>query len=315
MFTVQNAMEQLAAFFYYGAQTALKDFQQYMGNMGLEVFDNSFSQALITFFLLMARSLLLVGVIVALFEYAIAAQSGSGDILSTGTNILKGVLATELFTVIPVKLYALTVNMQEVMAGILNWDGFTLDTEQAAQTSSPAVSLLDSIISVMQASIASKPLLSVVGFVQSAIPDGSAEQQHVPGLPELLFMLVLLFSFVKVLFDNMKRGAVLLVQISVCSLYMFSLPRGYTDGFYGWCRQVIALCFTSFLQNIFLIIGLMSFKAQIIVGLGIMLTAAEIPRIAQHYGLDTSMKANISSVTMATNSFMNIGRTIMKGAI
>jgi hypothetical protein len=47
-------------------------------------------------------------------------------------------------------------------------------------------------------------------------------------------------------------------------------------------------------------------------GLGIMLGAAEIPRIAQNFGLETGLKANLTSVTMATSSFVNLGRTLMK---
>jgi hypothetical protein len=96
---------------------------------------------------------------------------------------------------------------------------------------------------------------------------------------------------------------------------MFSIPQGYTDGFYGWCKQVAGICFTTFLQNMFLIIGLNAFKGQMIFGLGIMLGAAEIPRIAQGFGLDTAMKAYVTSITMATNSVMNLGRTLMKGAV
>ena len=35
-------------------------------------------------------------------------------------------------------------------------------------------------------------------------------------------------SVVKVFFANLKRGGILLIQIAVGSLYMFSVPRGYT---------------------------------------------------------------------------------------
>ena len=30
---------------------------------------------------------------------------------------------------------------------------------------------------------------------------------------------------------------------------MFSIPRGYTDGFANWCKQVAATCLTAFLQT------------------------------------------------------------------
>ena len=42
---------------------------------------------------------------------------------------------------------------------------------------------------------------------------------------------------IKVFFANLKRGGILLIQIAVGSLYMFSVPRGYLDGFYQWCSR------------------------------------------------------------------------------
>lgn len=41
---------------------------------------------------------------------------------------------------------------------------------------------------------------------------------------------------------------ILLLQIAVGSLYMFSVPRSYIDGFTQWCKQIIGLCLTTFLQ-------------------------------------------------------------------
>ena len=52
---------------------------------------------------------------------------------------------------------------------------------------------------------------------------------------------------IKIFFQNIKRGGILLVQMAVGSLYMFSVPRGYTDGFNQWCKQVAAICLTAFM--------------------------------------------------------------------
>lgn len=60
---------------------------------------------------------------------------------------------------------------------------------------------------------------------------------------------MILYATVKVFFANVKRGGILLTLIGVGSLYMLNLPRGYSDGFNGWIKQVIALCFTSFMQT------------------------------------------------------------------
>jgi hypothetical protein len=63
-----------------------------------------------------------------------------------------------------------------------------------------------------------------------------------------LFVVVMMgYAVIKVFFANLKRGGIMLIQIAVGSLFMFSVPRGYVDGFLGWCKQVIGLCLTAFL--------------------------------------------------------------------
>ena len=60
---------------------------------------------------------------------------------------------------------------------------------------------------------------------------------------------------------------------------MFSVPRGYADGFNQWCKQVIAICLTAFMQTTLLFLGLLTFPQNMLLGLGIMLAANEVPRI------------------------------------
>ena len=67
----------------------------------------------------------------------------------------------------------------------------------------------------------------------------------------------------------------MLVNIAVGSLYIFGLTRGHQDGFIDWCKQVIAICITAFLQNSLLFAGLLTFKDNMLLGLGIMLAANE----------------------------------------
>ena len=127
----------------------------------------------------------------------------------------------------------------------------------------------------------------------------------------LLFCVILMgYAVLKVFFANLKRGGILLIQIAVGSLYMFSVPRGYLDGFMGWMRQVIGLCLTAFLQSTILIAGLMVFKDHALMGVGLMLSAGEVPRIAGSFGLDTTTKANITSAVYTAQSAVNVTRTI-----
>ena len=93
---------------------------------------------------------------------------------------------------------------------------------------------------------------------------------------------------------------------------MFSVPRGYIDGFVSWCKQVIGLCLTAFLQATVLIAGLMVVKDHALLGLGLMLAAGEIPRIAGQFGLDTSTKANLMGTVYAAQSVVNMTRTVVQ---
>ena len=93
---------------------------------------------------------------------------------------------------------------------------------------------------------------------------------------------------------------------------MFSVPRGYSDGFTGWCKQVIAICLTAFLQTTLLFLGLLTFPDHMMLGLGVMLAAGEVPRIAQQFGLDSSVRVNMMSVVHTTSMAVNVARTIAR---
>lgn len=103
-----------------------------------------------------------------------------------------------------------------------------------------------------------------------------------------------------------------MIQIAVGSLYMFSVPRGYIDGFTQWCKQVIGLCLTAFLQSTILIAGLMVFNEHPLLGLGLMLSSTEVPRIAGQFGLDTSTKTNVMSSVYAAQTAVNMSKTVIK---
>jgi hypothetical protein len=129
----------------------------------------------------------------------------------------------------------------------------------------------------------------------------------------LLFCVILMaYAVIKVFFSNLKRGGILLIQIAVGSLYMFSIPRGYIDGFTQWMKQVIGLCLTAFLQATILVAGLMVFRDKALLGLGLMLSAGEVPRIAGAFGLDTTTRANLMSAVYTAQSAVNITKTVVK---
>ena len=93
---------------------------------------------------------------------------------------------------------------------------------------------------------------------------------------------------------------------------MFSVPRGYLDGFTQWCKQVVGLCLTAFLQATILVAGLMVFREKALLGLGLMLSAGEIPRIAGAFGMDTSTRANLMSAVYTAQAAVNTTRTVVQ---
>ena len=131
-------------------------------------------------------------------------------------------------------------------------------------------------------------------------------------LLSLCCLIAFAYCVIKIFFQNIKRGGVLLVQISVGSLYMFSVPRGYTDGFNQWMKQVIAICLTAFLQTTLFYLGLLTMSDHMVLGLGIMFAANEVPRIAQQFGLDSSVKVNMMSVVHTATTAASLVRAVGK---
>ena len=75
-----------------------------------------------------------------------------------------------------------------------------------------------------------------------------------------------------------------------------------------------ALCLTAFLQTTLLFLGLLTFNINMLLGLGILLSANEVPRIAQQFGLDTSARVSLTSVIHHTTTAVNLTRSVAKAA-
>lgn len=290
-FVADKILGQIVDWFYGQVVGFLGNFFAEMGNMGVELFEMSWVQSIVLFFSYLAWALYGTGLVVACFECGIEYSSGRGNIRETALNAIKGFMAVSLFTVVPVRLYELSVTLQgQLTAGITGYGASIGDVaSDIMQEFSAVESLTD---------LTSGPFL---GF--GSITSGFM----------ILFCIILMaYAIIKVFFANLKRGGILLIQIAVGSLYMFSMPRGYTDGFIQWCKQIIGLCLTAFLQATILIAGLMVFKDHALLGLGLMLSAGEIPRIAGTFGLDTTTRANIMSAVYTAQAAVNTTRTIVQ---
>ena len=267
----------------------LGNFFALMGNMGVELFELDWVNAIVQFFSRLGWALFAVSVVVCAFECGIEYSAGRGNLQQCALNVIKGFLAVSLFTVVPVRLYALSVSPQGTFsAGLTGYGRSIGEVGQDIVTE-----------------------LSEIQTLSDAVNSTHFGLDVITSPIMILFCVILMaYAVLKVFFANLKRGGILLIQIAVGSLYMFSIPRGYLDGFVGWMKQVIGLCLTAFLQSTILIAGLMIFKDHALMGVGLMLSAGEVPRIAGNFGVDTTTKANVMSAVYTAQAAVSTTRTI-----
>ena len=288
-FVASTVMDDLIDWFYGQLVGFLGNFFAQMGNMGVELFDLEWVQAVILFFSKLAWALFAVSLVVRAFECGIEYASGRANLQQTALDMIKGFFAVSLFTTVPVRLYALSVSLQGTLSVGLTGSDTTIG--EVGQQIITDLGEIDSLADMIDNSYFG------LGVITSPLM--------------ILFCVILLaYAVITVFFANLKRGGILLIQIAVGSLYMFSIPRGYIDGFVQWMKQVIGLCLTAFLQSTILVAGLMVFKDHALLGLGLMLSAGEVPRIAGTFGLDTTTRANIMSAVYTAQAAINTTRTI-----
>nr|WP_251319799.1 conjugal transfer protein TrbL family protein [Flintibacter muris] len=290
-FVASTIMDNLIDWFYGQVVGFLGNFFAVMGNMGVELFELDWVQAIVLFFSQLGWALFGVSVVVSGFEFGIEYSTGRGNLQQTALNTIKGFMAVSLFTVVPVRLYSLSVSLQGKLAV-----GLT-----GADTTIGAVG--ERIIEELTSVESITDMVDAPNFGLSVLTS-----------PIMLIFCIIMMAYavIKVFFANLKRGGILLIQIAVGSLYMFSIPRGYVDGFVQWIKQVIGLCLTAFLQSTILVAGLMVFREHALLGLGLMLSAGEVPRIAGTFGLDTTTRANIMSAVYTAQAAVNTTRTVVQ---
>ncbi len=277
-----NISEVMGEFFNYLLQqivSGLSELFTMMDNNTSNLFELSWISAIVNFFYKFGWAMFVVGFILAVFEFVMEKQTGKGTFKDIGLNLLKGFIAVSLFTRIPIELYKFSVTLQSSLTNnIIN----IYSGEQSKSIGSIGMGVINNI----EASLG-------IGVIML-----------------ILLIIVIAYAIIKVFLFNLKRGGILLILVAVGSLYMFSVPRGYVDGFTSWCKQVIALCLTTFLQTLMLTVGLLTFNSNLFIGLGLILSATEVPRIAGHYGLDTSTKSNLGSSMYAINSSIGLSRNV-----
>ena len=262
----------------------IAEFFTMISGLGVEIFELDWVMAVVKLFSLFGWTLFVVGLVVSAFDLAIEYQNGRASVHGTAINWIKGFMAVSLFTVTPIELYKFCVSLQ-----------ITLSKD------------LTSIFASQQGITLGEVALKTLEL--AFFRDGQVIQAT---LFSLVSLIALGYCVVKIFLDNIKRGGILLVQIAVGSLYMFSIPRGYGEGFTQWMKQVIALCLTAFLQTTLLFLGLLTWTDNMLLAIGIMMAASEVPRIAERFGLDTSVKFNMMSAVHMTSTAVNLAKNIAK---
>ncbi len=259
----------------------LSEFLTNINEMGAEIFDLDWCKLLMQFFSVFGGAMFVIGLFVFFFDLGISynSQQRQGSPVDTFLNGVKGLVASFLFVNIPVELYRFCISLQNsVSKGIL-----TLAGKDAT--------------------------LKLGDYAQQVLTQWSAGV-NISSIFFLLLLIAFAYCIVKVFFANLKRGGILLALIAVGSIHMFSIPRGYTDGFTSWCKQVIGLCVTAFLQTIFLFAGLLTFAEHPLLGTGVMLASTEIPRVLEKFGLETSSKFNPMTALYGTSMVMSMARFV-----
>lgn len=279
---ISNAIwDAMLEWFYNTIYDAVSEFFTLMGNMGTEIYELEWVKATITLFTLFGWSLFIAGTVVAVFDVAIEYQCGRANIKTTAINIIKGFFACSLIGTVPIELYQFCISLQNTFAGDLTR---IFSGQQSLGLSGESTSVLAGCFALSGTiTLSLFNLLSLIAFA---------------------------YCVIKIFFANIKRGGILLIQMAVGALYMFSVPRGYTDGFNQWMKQIAALCLTAFMQTTLLFLGLLTFPQHMLLGLGIMLAANEVPRVAQQFGLDSSVRVNMMSVVHATTTAVNLTRSM-----
>ena len=231
-----------------------------------------------SFLTIFSYALFICGIGFSVASWAISVNEGTGEsIMVTFKNIFIGLFATLGFVTIPVNLLRFTAQCCELVIT-------DLSTEVVSQR-------INNVIET------DTTILGVVIFP--------------------LFTLATFYCCLRIFLSNIKRGGSLIILLTICPIHIFSIPRGHLEPFYSWCKQILALCLTTFVQNFlvslsFLIIG--SSKEvtviNIITSLGVSLASLEAPKFMDRLGMDTSIQKG--EITRVVGGFTSLVSTIAR---
>ena len=137
--------------------------------------------------------------------------SGRGNIQQAALNAIKGFLAVNLFTVVPVRLYSLSVALQGTFAQGITGAGSGIGDLGAAILENMESTSLTEIAAAGHWGIGTNPLM-------------------------LIFCIILMaYAVITVFFANLKRGGILLIQIAVGGLSLIHILGVTKDNGVTYC--------------------------------------------------------------------------------
>ena len=277
---VESAGNALIAWFISTITSSLNDFVAYFNMTNAQLFENELITGIIDFFQLLAWGLFIVGAMLASSEFALTYREGGGNFKAIGMNFIKSFFAVLLFAFVPIELFKFSCDMQQYVGRVIT----------------------NGVIGEAASALGENISNFFVYFSQMSNP-----------LINLILIIIFLYCVFKVFFGNLKRGGILMVTICVGTLHMIGMPRGYQDGFMSWCKQIISICFTVFMQNTLFLIGLMLFASNNegwILSIGVLLVAGQLPRFVQMFGMDCSAKGNIGSMVYTASTTVRMAKMV-----
>ena len=250
-----------------------------INNVGADLFELNWVKSALNFFQIFGLALYISGLAVALYNIATDYSSyGSFNFKRHAAPVFLGYLYVLLFSKIPPALYIFSCSIQNVFTKDL-FKTLTHHDLGLGEATDQALAKMKEV------------------FIENSFVG-------------LIYIVFILYALIKVFFATIKRSGVLFTMIGVGSLYCFSVSHAGLDGFLRWGKQIAALCLTAFLQTTLMTLGLYTLSVNLVVGLGLMMSAAEVDKVAGQFGLDVSAKDSLNKIRQTTLDIIKIGSMI-----
>ena len=316
-----SSLEEVYHYVYYQLTSVALTMLDDVNGLSINFFSNEFIQAIVNFFTLFAWGLGLTGAAIAIMDFAVSYQTGGGgSFTGTGMNMLRLLVALLTFSSIPILLFQTSMDIYGTVRSVVvgSMDGATVSITDLVKGAVQSMfkSVYGTLPPVKIANGIWEFLKKLTDGFQATDPADAALSSNADWWA-LIQLIILVWAIFKIFFSNLKRGGILLVQICVGSMHMLALARGYTDGFGSWCKQVAALCFTAFVQNLLYLLAIIMMQdaasSSLYFSLGLLLVAAEVPRIAQMFGLDTSARFSLGNAAHNVSSVVSLVKQFVYG--